>query len=35
MLGFPDEAGAVVLVAPDKPVANGGKLFLIVSYFGI
>lgn len=27
VLGFPDEAGAVVLVAPDKPVANGGKLF--------
>ena len=27
VLGFPDDAGAVVLVAPDKPVANGGKLF--------
>jgi len=27
VLGFPDVAGAVVLVAPDKPVANGGKLF--------
>ena len=29
-LGFPDVAGAVVLVAlvaPDKPVANGGRLF--------
>jgi len=27
VLGFPDDADAVVLVAPDKPVANGGKLF--------
>lgn len=27
VLGFPDAAGAVVLIAPDKPVANGGKLF--------
>jgi tRNA-binding protein len=27
VLGFPDTAGAVVLVVPDKPVANGGKLF--------
>lgn len=27
VLGFPDDAGAVVLVAPDKPVANGGRLF--------
>src|SRR3954452_18380559 len=26
-LGFPDGAGAVVLVVPDKPVPNGGKLF--------
>lgn len=26
-LGFPDEAGNVVLVAPDKPVPNGGRLF--------
>jgi tRNA-binding protein len=25
--GFPDDAGAVVLIGPDKPVANGGKLF--------
>ncbi len=25
--GFPDPDGAVVLVAPDKPVANGGRLF--------
>ena len=27
VLGFPDAAGAVVLVVPDKPVANGGRLF--------
>ena len=27
VLGFPDTAGNVVLVAPDKPVANGGRLF--------
>jgi tRNA-binding protein len=27
VLGFPDSVGAVVLVAPDKPVANGGRLF--------
>ncbi len=26
-LGFPDEAGGVVLVAPTLPVPNGGKLF--------
>ena len=26
-LGFPDEAGEVVLVAPDKPVPNGSRLF--------
>ena len=26
-LGFPDEAGEVVLVAPDNPVPNGGRLF--------
>ena len=25
-LGFPDGDGAVVLVVPDKPVPNGGKL---------
>ncbi|HUY68097.1 MAG TPA: tRNA-binding protein [Alphaproteobacteria bacterium] len=25
--GFPDEAGAVVLISPDKPVPNGAKLF--------
>jgi tRNA-binding protein len=27
VLGFPDEAGAVVLIAADHPVPNGGKLF--------
>lgn len=27
VLGFPDEAGAVVLVAPSLPVPNGGRLF--------
>ena len=27
VLGFPDANGAVVLVAPDKPVPNGGRLF--------
>ena len=26
-LGFPDENGAVVLVAPSRAVPNGGKLF--------
>lgn len=26
-LGFPDESGGVVLIAPDKSVPNGGKLF--------
>jgi tRNA-binding protein len=26
-LGFPDEQGNVVLFAPDKPVANGARLF--------
>ena len=26
-LGFPDENGAVVLIAPDKAVPNGSKLF--------
>jgi tRNA-binding protein len=26
-LGFPDGDGAVVLLVPDKPVPNGGKLF--------
>lgn len=27
VLGFPDEDGEVVLVGPDRTVANGGKLF--------
>jgi tRNA-binding protein len=27
VLGFPDSLGAVVLVVPDEPVANGGRLF--------
>ena len=27
VLGFPDAAGAVVLIAPDRPVPDGGKLF--------
>jgi tRNA-binding protein len=26
-LGFPDGDGSVVMIAPDKPVPNGGKLF--------
>lgn len=26
-LGFPDEKGAVVLVVPDKPIPDGGRLF--------
>ncbi len=26
-LGFPDQDGAVVLIGPDKPVPDGGKLF--------
>ena len=26
-LGFPDKAGEVVLIAPDLPVPNGGRLF--------
>jgi len=26
-LGFPDEAGEVTLVSPDKPVPNGGRLY--------
>jgi tRNA-binding protein len=26
-LGFPDEAGDVVLIGPSQPVPNGGKLF--------
>ena len=27
VLGFPDEAGAVVLIGPDQRVPNGGRLF--------
>jgi tRNA-binding protein len=27
VLGFPDAAGAVVLIAPDRPVPDGGRLF--------
>jgi tRNA-binding protein len=27
VLGFPDASGAVVLVMPDKPVADGSRLF--------
>lgn len=27
VLGFPDDDGDVVLVAPDRPVPNGGGLF--------
>jgi tRNA-binding protein len=27
VLGFPDADGEVVLVAPDRPVPNGGRLF--------
>jgi tRNA-binding protein len=26
-LGFPDEAGAVVLFAPDRKIPDGGRLF--------
>jgi tRNA-binding protein len=26
-LGFPDADGEVVLIAPDRPVPNGGRLF--------
>jgi len=26
-LGFPDEAGAVVLFSPDRKIPNGGRLF--------
>ena len=26
-LGFPDANGAVVVIAPDKPVPNGGRMF--------
>ena len=27
VLGFPDEAGQVVLIGPDQPVPNGGRLY--------
>ena len=27
VLGFPDAEGAVVLIGPDRPVPDGGKLF--------
>jgi tRNA-binding protein len=27
VLGFPDAAGEVVMVAPDRPVPNGGRLY--------
>jgi tRNA-binding protein len=27
VLGMPDEAGAVVLLAPDQRVPNGGRMF--------
>jgi tRNA-binding protein len=27
VLGFPDETGEVVLIAPDRPVPLGGRLF--------
>jgi len=27
VLGFPDEEGEVVLIGPDQPVPNGGKLY--------
>lgn len=27
ILGFPDDAGAVTLVHPSKPVPNGGRLY--------
>lgn len=27
VLGFPDSAGEVVLIGPDQPVPNGGRLF--------
>jgi tRNA-binding protein len=27
VLGFPDENGEVVLIGPDHPVPNGGKLY--------
>jgi len=27
VLGFPDRAGEVVMIAPDKPVPDGGRLY--------
>jgi len=27
VLGFPDASGEVVMIGPDKPVPNGGRLF--------
>ena len=27
VLGFPDGAGEVVMIGPDQPVPNGGRLF--------
>ena len=30
-LGFPDADGSVVLVAPDKTVPNGGRLFVALA----
>jgi len=27
VLGFPDDAGQVTLIAPSKPVPNGGRLY--------
>jgi tRNA-binding protein len=27
VLGFPDAAGAVVLLGPERPVPNGGRMF--------
>ena len=27
VLGFPDAKGEVVLVAPDQPIPNGGRLY--------
>jgi len=27
VLGFPDDRGEVVLIAPDRPVPNGGRLY--------